>query len=49
MFIQKEHIFLRLGFNLSNVVTDTLESSTILIYSKSHTGLHTKMVGKMQR
>jgi hypothetical protein len=31
-----------LGFNLSIEVTDTLESSTILIYSVTHGFMHTK-------
>jgi hypothetical protein len=35
-------IFVQLGFNLSNGVTDTLESSSILIYPKLHTGLFTQ-------
>ncbi len=39
--------FVQLAFNLSNRVIDTLESSSILIYSKSHMGLYTQMVGKM--
>ncbi len=30
--------FHAIGFNLSNGVTDTLESSTILIYSDEHMG-----------
>ena len=42
-------IFVQLAFNLSNRVTDTLESSTILIYSKSQLGLNTQMVGRMPR
>jgi hypothetical protein len=33
--------FMQLGFNLSNGVTDTLESSTILIYFKSRMSLYT--------
>jgi hypothetical protein len=39
--------FMQLAFNLSNGVTDILESSTILTYSKSHMSLYTQMVGKM--
>ncbi len=35
-------IFVQLGFNLSSGVTDTLESSSIPIYSKSHMGLYTQ-------
>ncbi len=31
-----------LGFNLSNGVTDTLESSSMLIYSELHMGLYTQ-------
>jgi hypothetical protein len=34
--------FVQLGFNLSNGVTDTLESSSILIYLKTHMGLYTQ-------
>jgi len=30
---------MQVALNLSNGVTDTLESNTILIYSKSHMGL----------
>jgi hypothetical protein len=30
---------MQVALNLSNGVTDTLESTTILIYSKSHMGL----------
>jgi hypothetical protein len=41
--------FMQLAFNLSNRVTDTLESSTILIYSKSHMTSYTQMVGRMPR
>ncbi len=37
-------IFVQLGFNLSNGVTDTLESSSILIYLKLHMGLYTQMI-----
>ncbi len=36
------YIFMQLTFNLSNAVTDTLESSTILIYSAEHMSLYTK-------
>jgi len=39
--------FVKLAFNLSNGVTDALESSTILIYSKPHISLNTKNVGRM--
>ncbi len=37
----------QLGFNLSNRVTDTLESSLILIYSGKHTSLCTLNVDRM--
>jgi hypothetical protein len=33
------------GFNLSNGVTDTLESNTILIYLIQEQGIYTKKVG----
>ena len=36
--------FVQLGFNLSNRVTDTLESSSTLIYLKLHTGLYTQLI-----
>jgi hypothetical protein len=32
--------FVQLGFNLSNGVTDTLESSSVLIYLQTHMGLY---------
>jgi hypothetical protein len=38
--------FVQLGFNLSNGVTDTLESSTILIYSEEHMSLNTQSLGR---
>ncbi len=41
------HFFLQLAFNLSNGVTDTLEFSSILFYSKLNMSLYTQMVGKM--
>jgi hypothetical protein len=34
--------FVQLGYNLSKGVTDTLESSAILIYLESHMGLYTQ-------
>jgi hypothetical protein len=40
-------IFMHLAFNLSNGVTDTLESSTILIYFNKHMSLYTQKVGRM--
>ncbi len=36
-----------IGFNLSNGVTDTLESSTILIYSDKHMSLYTLSLGRI--
>ncbi len=36
--------FMQLGFNLNNGVTDTLESSSILIYLKSQMGLNTQRI-----
>jgi hypothetical protein len=39
----KNH-FMQLGFNSSNGVTDTLESSSILLYSKLHIGLYTQRI-----
>jgi len=41
------YIFMQLTFNLSNAVTDTLESSTILIYSAEHISLYTKSLGRL--
>ncbi len=38
---------MQLGFNLSNRVSDTLESSSILIYFRKHMGLYTQNVGRM--
>ncbi len=35
---------MQLGFNLSNGVTDTLESSSILIYSKLHVRVYTQRI-----
>jgi len=40
------YIFVQLAFNLSNGVTDRLESSTILIYSDKHMSLYTQSVGR---
>jgi hypothetical protein len=40
-------IYVQLGFNLSNRVTDTLESSTILIYSDKHMSLYTQNLGRI--
>ncbi len=40
-------VFVQLDFNLSNGVTDTLESSTILIYFETREGLFTQHCGKM--
>jgi hypothetical protein len=40
-------IFMQLGFNLSNGVTDALESSTILIYSEEHKSFYTRYLGRM--
>jgi hypothetical protein len=39
--------FVQLGFNFSNRVTDTLESSSILIYFSKHMSLYTRSVGRM--
>jgi hypothetical protein len=39
--------FVRLGFNLSNEVTDTLESSTMLINLETRMSLYTQKCGKM--
>jgi hypothetical protein len=36
-----------LAFNLNNGVTDTLESSTILIYFSKHMSLYTQKVSRM--
>jgi hypothetical protein len=33
---------MQLGFNLSNIVTDTLESSSILIYLIQVAGIYTR-------
>jgi len=41
------NIFVQLAFNISTGATGTLESSSILMYSKSCMGLYTQMVGKM--
>ncbi len=41
--------FMQLAFNLSNRVTDTLESSKILIYSEKHVSLNTQSLGKMPK
>jgi hypothetical protein len=40
-------IFVQLTFNLSNRVTDTLESKTVLLYSRKHVHLYTQNVGRM--
>ncbi len=40
-------VFMQLAFNLSNRVTDTLESNTILIYSDEHMSLYTQNLGRM--
>jgi hypothetical protein len=47
LILQPLEFFVQLAFNLSSGVTDTLESSTILIYSKSHVSLYTQMVRRM--
>ena len=44
-FISNKKI-VQFAFNLSNRVTDTLESSTILIYSEEHMGLYTQNLGR---
>ncbi len=38
--------FVQLAFNLSNGVTDTLESRTILIYLETHVGLYTQNMAR---
>jgi hypothetical protein len=40
-FIRLEISFAQLGFNLSKGVTDTLESSSILIYFETRKGIYT--------
>ncbi len=40
---------MQLGFNLSNGVTDTLESSSILIYSSEYMCLYTQNVRRTAR
>ncbi len=40
---------MQLGFNLSNGVTDTLESSSILMYFSKHMDLYTWNVGRMPK
>jgi hypothetical protein len=45
--LKKIYTFVQLAFNLSNGVTDTLESSTVLLYLKSCTVLYTQMVGRL--
>jgi hypothetical protein len=40
--------FMQLAHNLHNGVTDTLESSTILTYSKEHMSLYTQNLGRTQ-
>ncbi len=37
---------MQLGFNLSNGITDTLESNSILIYLSKHMNLYTQNVGR---
>jgi hypothetical protein len=37
---------MQVGFNLSNRVTDTLESSSIRMYSELHAGLYTQRIGQ---
>ncbi len=44
LVVNVSSVFEQLGFNLSNEVTDTLESSSILIYSKLHVGLYTQVI-----
>ncbi len=39
--------FVLSAFNLSNGVTDTLESSSVLIYFSKHMSLYTQNVGRM--
>ncbi len=39
--------FMQLGFNSSNGVTDTIETSSILIYSDEHMSLFTQSLGGM--
>ncbi len=41
------NIFVQLVFNLSNAVTDTLESSTILIYLETPKSIYTQLISKM--
>jgi hypothetical protein len=41
--------FCAVGFNLNNGVTDTLESSTILIYSDERMSLYTQSLGSMPK
>ncbi len=43
-YIQLEYLR-AIGFNLSNRVTNTIESSSVLIYSELHTGLYTQEMG----
>jgi hypothetical protein len=43
----KDQYFVQLAFSLSNGVTDTLESSKILFYSRKHMSLYTQNVGRM--
>jgi hypothetical protein len=44
IFLKLNNIFMLLAFNLSNGVTDTLESSTILIYLIKVKGIYTQRV-----
>ncbi len=39
------NVLVQLGFDLSNGVTDTLESSLVLTYSEKHMGLYTQSMG----
>ncbi len=41
------HFFVQLGFNLSNGVTDTLESSTILLYLETRKSIYTQQCGEL--
>jgi hypothetical protein len=46
-YYQGNYVFVQLAFNFCNGVTDTLESSTILIYFSKHMSLYTQKVGRM--
>jgi hypothetical protein len=41
------HIFMELAFDLSNRVTDSLESCSIPIYFSKHMSLYTQNEGRM--